>query len=78
MNSGLDVKDKLQIVGELIGRAKSVHKDDIYDAMLGIHDNHVKITIKNLSKVLCCSTRTIHRNMGEELKREKELLNKQL
>jgi len=25
-----------------------------------------------------CSTRTIHRNMSEELKREKELLNKQI
>jgi len=78
MNSGLCVEEKLRIVGELIGRAKSVHEDDIYDAMLGIHDNHVKITISNLSKVLCCSTRTIHRNMGTELKREKELLNKQL
>ena len=34
-------------------------------------------TIAKLAKVLKCSQRTIHRNMGEELKREKELLNRQ-
>ena len=73
----LSKEEKLRIVGELIGRSKKIHKDDIYDAMLSIHDNHVKITIQGLSEVLCCSTRTIHRNMGEELKREKELLNKE-
>ena len=37
-----------------------------------------KITITQLALYLECSTRTIHRNIGEELKREKELLNKQL
>ena len=37
-----------------------------------------KITIAKIAKLLDCSSRTIHRNMGEELKREKELLNKQL
>ena len=31
-----------------------------------------------IAKLLDCSARTIHRNMGEELKREKELLNQQL
>ena len=35
-------------------------------------------TIKRLANYLNNSTRTIHRNMCEELKREKELLNKQL
>ena len=73
----LSKEEKLRIVGSLIGRSKKVHKDDIYDAMLSVHDNHVKITIQNLSEVLCCSTRTIHRNMCTELKREKELLNKE-
>ena len=37
-----------------------------------------KINITQLALWLECSTRTIHRNMGEELKREKELLNQQL
>jgi len=46
--------------------------------MLSINDSGRKITIKRLSLHLNCSTRTIHRNMSEELKREKELLNKQL
>ena len=78
MNSGLCVEEKLRIVGELIGRTKKVTPDDIYDAMLSIHDNDVNITIKRLAEVCFCSTRTIHRNMCEELKREKELLNKQL
>jgi len=33
--------------------------------------------MKKLSEILKCSVRTIHRNMSEELKREKELLNRQ-
>ena len=76
--SGLSKEQKLSIVGELIGRSKRIHEDDIYDCMLNIHDLGKKINIKQLSLWLECSTRTIHRNMSEELKREKELLNKQL
>ena len=71
-------QEKLRIVGQLIGRSKSVTQSDIYDLMLSIHDSNRKITIKRLSLHLNVSTRTIHRNMCEELKREKELLNKQL
>ena len=71
-------EEKLRIVGQLIGRSKKVHKDDIYDLMLSLNHSGWKITIQRLATRLNCSTRTIHRNMGEELKREKELLNKQL
>ena len=71
-------QEKLRIVGQLIGRSKSITKSDIYDLMLSINDSDRKITIKRLANYLNCSTRTIHRNMCEELKREKELLNKQL
>jgi len=78
MHSGLCAEEKLRIVGTLIGRSKSVTSSDIYDMMLSINDSNRKITIKRLSIHLNCSTRTIHRNMCEELKREKELLNKQL
>jgi hypothetical protein len=78
MNSGLCVEEKLRVVGELIGRTKKVHPDDIYQCMLDLHDYGEKITIGRIAGLLDCSTRTIHRNMGEELKREKELLNKQL
>jgi len=71
-------EEKLRIVGRLIGRLKSVTTGDIYDLMLSINDSGRKITIKRLAVHLNCSTRTIHRNMTEELKREKELLNQQL
>jgi len=71
-------EEKLRVVGRLIGRLKNVTAGDIYDLMLSINDSNRKITIKRLSIHLNCSTRTIHRNMTEELKREKELLNKQL
>jgi len=74
----LSVEDKLRIVGTIIGRAKKIHEDDIYQCMLDVHDAGKKITATQLALWLECSTRTIHRNMGEELKREKELLNKQL
>ena len=76
--NGLTKEEKLRIVGRLIGRLKNVTAGDIYDLMLSINDSGRKITIKRLSLHLNCSTRTIHRNMSEELKREKELLNKQL
>ena len=44
--------------------------------MLHMHEQG-KITIAKLANVLKCSQRTIHRNIGKELKIEKELLNKQ-
>ena len=70
-------EEKLRVVGRLIGRLKSVTAGDIYDLMLSINDSGRKITIRRLATHLNCTTRTIHRNMGEELKREKELLNKE-
>jgi len=75
---GLTKEQKLSIVGELIGKSKRIHQDDIYQCMVDLNDINKKITIKKLAKLLSCSTRTIHRNIGKELKREKELLNQQL
>lgn len=74
--SGLSVSEKLSIVGQIIGRSKSIKQADIYDAMLAIHDDGL-ITITKIAKLLKCTPRTIHRNMGEELKKEKELLNRE-
>ena len=71
-------EEKLRIVGQLIGRSKKIHKDDIYELMLALNHSGWKITINRLAIRLNCSTRTIHRNMCTELRREKELLNKQL
>jgi len=76
--SGLTKEQKLKIVGELIGRSKRIHSDDIYQCMIDINGLSKKITITKLAKLLKCTTRTIHRNMCTELKREKELLNKQI
>jgi len=74
----LSKEEKLRIVGELIGRSKRIHADDIYECMIDLNDLGKKITISRIAGLLDCSSRTIHRNMGEELKREKELLNQQL
>jgi hypothetical protein len=74
----LSMEDKLKIVGKLIGRSKQIHQDDIYQCMVDINDMGNKITLVNIASLLDCSTRTIQRNMCEELKREKELLNQQL
>ena len=71
-------EEKLRIVGQLIGRSKKVHKDDIYELMLALNHSGWEITIQRLATRLNCSTRTIYRNMCQELKREKELLNQQL
>jgi hypothetical protein len=74
----LSKEEKLRVVGELIGRSKRIHEDDIYECMIDLNDMGKKITIARVAGLLDCSTRTIHRNMSEELKREKELLNQQL
>ena len=76
--TGLSLSEKLSIVGKLIGRSKKVYEDDIYQCMIDLNDNKKKITIAKLAKSLECSTRTIYRNMGNQLKQEKEILNREL
>jgi len=78
VNCFLTPEEKLSITGLLCGRSKSVHEDDIYNAMLHINDTGEKITINKLAMYLNCSDRTIYRTMGNELKKEKELLNSEL
>ena len=73
----LTTEQKLQIVGQIIGR-KKLSESEIYDAMLYTHDDGDKITVEKLARYLGCSTRTVYRNMGNELKKEKELLNQEL
>jgi hypothetical protein len=69
--------EKMSIVGTMIGKSKKVHKDDIYQCMIDINDAGKKITISKLASMLKCSSRTIHRNIGDSLKTEKEMLNNQ-
>ena len=71
--TGLDTSEKLSIVGSIVGR-KRIQEEDIYDAMLHINEQGESITISKLAKALKCTPRTIHRNMGEELKKEKDKL----
>ena len=75
--TGLDMRQKLSIVGKMVGRSK-ISGSEIYDAMLIINDNKIIITAARLADALGCSTITIYRNMSNELKKEKELLNQQL
>ena len=74
----LTLSEKLSIVGKLIGRGKKIVEDDIYECMLSLNNERKKITINKIAKSLGCSTRTIYRNMGNQLKLEKELLNSEL
>ena len=76
-NNGMCKEEKLRIVGRLIGRSKTITQDNIYELMLSLNHSGWKITIQRLATRLNCTTRTIHRNMCAELKREKELLNKE-
>ena len=75
-NSGLSIDDKLKVVGTLAGRSKKVTDNYLYDMMLFLNERKEKITIAKLAKLCNCTPRTIHRNMCEELKKEKEMLNK--
>ena len=74
----LTLSEKLSIVGKLIGRGKKIVEDDIYECMLSLNNEKQKITINKIAKSLGCSTRTIYRNMGNQLKLGKELLNSEL
>ena len=75
---GLSISEKLRIVGSLIGRSRKVTKEAIYDAMCVINSNNESITVAKLAYAYDCSTRTIHRNMCNKLKLEKQRLNTEL
>ena len=76
-NSGLNINEKLSIVGQLIGR-KKLTQEQIYLMMLDINDSGAKITIQYLADLLSCSTRTVHRNMSKKLKQEKQIMNEKV
>jgi len=75
---GLTPEQKMSIVGQLIGRSKKIHEEDIYQCMLDLNDMGKKITVARIAGLLNCSARTIYRTIGNDLKQEKELLNKEL
>jgi len=77
-HSILTKEEKLSIVGKLIGRSQKISSDDVYDIMIQLNHDNKKITIQRISDILNVTTRTVHRRMCNELKKEKELLNQQL
>ena len=76
-NSGLNINEKLSIVGRLIGRSK-LDEETIYQCMLDLAHINKKITIKLLAELLNVSQRTVYRNMSKELKQEKQILNEKI
>ena len=74
-NCTLDRIEKLKLVWQILGKSKQATESDIYEAMLFINDEGKKITISAIAKYLKVSTRTIFRNITNELNREKEKLN---
>ena len=76
--TGLSTSDKLKITGSLIGRNKNASASDIYEIMLYLHEQGEKITIKKIAESLKVTPRTIYRNITDELKKEKDILNETL
>ena len=76
--SGLELSEKLSIVGKLIGRSSSVDEEAVYQCMLDLNDTNKKITWSKVASLLNCSTRTIYRNLNKQLKKEKQILNEEI
>ena len=76
--SGLNINEKLSIVGKLIGRRSRVWPEDIYQCMLDMNEFGKKITWGRVAGLLDCSERTVHRNINENLKQIKRELNEEI
>lgn len=74
----LTKNEKLSIVGKLLGRSSKATPSMIYECMLEMHELGEKITINKLAKHLNCTTRTIYRNLDDQLKNEKDSLNEEI
>ena len=77
IHSGLNLSEKLKIVGKLIGRSK-LDKEQIYECMLDLNHMGKKITVSRIAGLLDCSARTIYRHMCNDLKHEKYILNEEV
>jgi len=76
--TGLSMREKLSIVGQLIGRSSRVWPEDVYQCMVDLNEWGKKITWGRVAGLLDCSVRTIYRNLDKELKKEKERLNEEI
>ena len=77
-NSELTLNEKLSIVGQLIGRSSRVWPEDIYQCMCDMNEFGKKITWGRVAGLLDCSVRTVYRNLDDQLKQEKQILNESL
>jgi hypothetical protein len=75
---GLSFDQKMSIVGKLIGRSKRVNEEAIYESMLDLIYYGKKITWSRVAGLLNCSERTVIRNINNELKKEKDILNEEI
>ena len=75
--SGLTASEKMSIVGGLVGRLSLVNEESLYQCMIDLNHEGEKITWHKVACYLNCSTRTIQRNLTQQLKDEKEILNKE-
>ena len=76
--NSLDLSSKLKIVGQLIGRRSRVWPEDIYQCMVDLNEWGKKITWGRVAGLLDCSVRTIYRNLDDQLKQEKQILNEEI
>ena len=74
----LSISEKLSIVGKLIGRSSNINNEAIYQCMLDLNHMGKKITWSKVADLLNCSTRTIYRNLCDDLKKEKQILNEEI
>ena len=74
----LDFKQKMQIVGQLLGKSRAIYTEDVYECMIDLNDTGKKITWSKIAQLLDCSVRTVLRNINEKLKQEKKLLNEKI
>ena len=74
----LDFKQKMQIVGKLLGRQSKINEEIIYQTMLDLNELGKKITWSKVAGLLNCSERTVIRNINKQLKNEKTILNEEI
>ena len=74
----LDFKQKMQIVGKLLGRQSKINEEIIYQTMLDLNELGKKITWSRVAGLLNCSERTVIRNINKQLKNEKTILNEEI
>lgn len=75
---GLTKQQQARISGRYAKLGSGIGPEDIYEEMLKLNEDKIKITINLLANNLKCTKRTIHRNLDETLRAEKTELNKTL